>query len=96
MAAAKVDLKQALKHLYRPSGRAIGVVDVPAINFLMVDGAGDPNTAQAYKDAIEALYSVAYTLKFARKKAGKGPDFAVMPLESLWWSDDVGDFSRGD
>ena len=96
MAPAKVDLKQELRQFYRPSGRAIGVVDVPAINFLMVDGAGDPNTAQAYKDAIEALFSVAYTLKFARRKAGKGPDFAVMPLETLWWSDDMGDFIRGD
>ena len=96
MAPAKIDLKQELKQFYRPSGGAIGVVDVPAISFLMVDGTGDPNTAQAYKDAIEALFSVAYTLKFARKKAGKGPDFAVMPLEALWWSDDMSDFIRGD
>lgn len=96
MAAAKIDLRQELKHLYRPSARAISVVDVPALNFLMVDGAGDPNSAQAYKDAIEALYSVAYTLKFSRKHAGKAPDFSVMPLEGLWWADDMGDFTRGD
>jgi hypothetical protein len=91
-AAAKLDLKQELKELYRPA-RGIGVVDVPALNFIMVDGRGDPNLAPAYRNAIEALYAVAYTLKFALKASGK--DFAVMPLEGLWWSDDMADFTAG-
>lgn len=94
MAAAKLDLKRELKHLYNPSAKAISVVDVPAINFLMVDGAGDPNSAKAYQDALAALYAVAYTLKFALKKRGTTPDFAVMPLEGLWWSDDMDDFRK--
>ena len=54
--------------------------------FLMIDGSGDPNTSQDFQDAIQALYSVSYTLKFALKKSG-GPQFRVMPLEALWWTD---------
>lgn len=92
-AAAKLDLKQELKDLYRPPARGIGVVDVPALNFVMVDGRGDPNRAPAYRDAIEALYAVAYTIKFALKASGK--DFAVMPLEGLWWADAMADFAAG-
>jgi hypothetical protein len=60
----------------------------------MVDGAGDPNTAVAYREAVEALYSVAYTLKFAIKRE-MGRDFRVMPLEGLWWADDLSDFMSG-
>jgi hypothetical protein len=63
-------------------------VDVPPMNFLMLDGTGDPNTSEAYRQAIEALYGLSYTLKFASKK--QGVDFTVMPLEGLWWMDDMG------
>ncbi|MHA2140347.1 MAG: GyrI-like domain-containing protein [Candidatus Thorarchaeota archaeon] len=80
----KVDYKKVLKELYRPSSRKPSEVDVPEMNFLMIDGKGDPNTAQEYKDAIEALYGTSYTLKFKLKKA-KVADFTVMPLEGLWW-----------
>ncbi len=64
-------------------------VDVPPMNFLMLDGSGDPNTALEYRQAIEELYGVAYTLKFASKK--QGIDFTVMALEGLWWMDDMGE-----
>lgn len=94
-AAGKLDLKKELKPFYAPSARQAAIVDVPAINFIMVDGAGDPNTAQAYADAVGALYAVAYTAKFALKKKGGNPDFAVMPLEGLWWADDMDDFTAG-
>ena len=63
------------------------------MNFLMVDGAGNPNTAQEYKDAVEALYSVSYTLKFMIKKGETAIDYGVMPLEGLWWADDMTQFS---
>lgn len=53
---SKTDLKKELKHLYSPSAKEVAMVDVPKMNFLMLDGAGDPNTAQEYKDAVEALY----------------------------------------
>jgi hypothetical protein len=87
----KVDLKKELKLLYNPSAKEVSVVDVPAMNFLMVDGEGAPTSPQ-YGEAIEALYSVSYTLKFMVKK-GKGIDYAVMPLEGLWWVDDMTKFS---
>lgn len=89
----KIDLKRQLKHLYQPSAKAIAEVDVPAFNFLMIDGAGNPNTSQDYRDAVETLFSVAYTIKFALKKAGR-LDYAVMPLEGLWWADDMAAFQR--
>jgi hypothetical protein len=87
----KVDLKKELKNLYNPSAKEVSVVDVPAMNFLVVDGEGAPTSPQ-YSAAIEALFSVAYTLKFIIKK-GKGIDYSVMPLEGLWWVDDMSKFS---
>ncbi len=91
----KVDLKRTLKNLYGSSTKAASFVDVPAMSFLMVDGKGDPNTAQEYRNAIEALYSVAYTLKFMVKQGPTAVDYGVMPLEGLWWSDDMDDFLAG-
>jgi hypothetical protein len=87
-----LDLKKDFKRLYNPSAKAFTIVDVPPMNFLMIDGEGDPNTAQAYREAIETLYAVAYTLKFTIKKE-QGIDYPVMPLEGLWWADDMALFS---
>jgi len=84
----KLDLKKELKRLYSPSPKEPVLVDVPDMNFLMVDGAGDPNTAQEYKDSIEVLYAMSYTLKFMVKKEDPEHDYTVMPLEGLWWGDD--------
>ena len=88
----KVDLKKELKHLYNPSVKEINLVDVPPMNFVMIDGSGDPNTAQEYRDAIEVLYSISYTIKFTVRK-DQGIDYGVMPLEGLWWADDMSLFS---
>ncbi len=82
----KVDFKKELKQLYNPSKKEISIVDAPKMNFLMINGAGNPNTSQKYKDAIEALFSVSYTLKFMIKKGKLAVDYAVMPLEGLWWA----------
>jgi hypothetical protein len=89
----KVDLKKELKHLYGPSAREVSVVDVPRMNYLMIDGEGDPNTSRDYADAIEALYAVSYAIKFKIKKSEGNVDYAVMPLEGLWWTDDMSNFS---
>ncbi len=89
----KVDPKKQLKHLYGASVRTIALVEVPALNFLMIDGEGDPNTTQAFTDAVEALYSVSYTAKFMVKKGPLAIDYGVLPLESLWWTDDMAQFS---
>ena len=88
----KIDFKKELKHLYNPSAKKVAIVDVPKMNFLMIDGAGDPNTAKEYKDAVEALFAVSYALKFMIKK-GIAIDYGVLPLEGLWWTDDMAQFS---
>jgi hypothetical protein len=88
----KVDYKKEYKEFYRPSAKEVTTVTVPAFNFLMIDGQGDPNTSVAYKEAIEALYAVSYTIKFAIKKGVIGLDYGVLPLESLWWVDDMRQF----
>ncbi|MDH5688785.1 MAG: GyrI-like domain-containing protein [Candidatus Bathyarchaeota archaeon] len=90
----KTDLKKELKQLYNPPEKEAVIVDVPKMNFLMVDGQGDPNTAQEYRDAIEALYAVSYTLKFMIKK-GEEVDYVVMPLEGLWRAEDMTEFNMG-
>ncbi len=84
----KMDLRKAEKHLYTPA-QQVEVIDVPVLNFLMLDGRGDPNTAEEYRQAVEALYGLAYAVKFASKKAGL--DYVVMPLEGLWWMDKMGE-----
>ncbi|MDA8097980.1 MAG: GyrI-like domain-containing protein [Clostridia bacterium] len=90
---AKVDLKKELKHLYDcPAGGPV-IVEVPAMNFIMVDGAGDPNNSPEFSEAVEALYGLSYTLKFKLKKGEAGTDYGVMPLEGLWWTDDMREFS---
>lgn len=90
------DLKRELKHLYHASARAVVRVDVPPLRYLMVDGAGDPNTTPAYAEAVEALFSVSYTAKFMVKRGPLGLDYKVMPLEGLWWADDHAAFAAND
>jgi hypothetical protein len=92
----KIDLKKELKHLYQPSAKKVARVDVPALQFLMIDGEGDPNTSHEYAQAVEALFSVSYTLKFMIKKGPQAIDYAVMPLEGLWWADDMSRFTDND
>ena len=92
----KIDLKKELKHLYQPSAREVVQVEVETFNFLMVDGEGDPNTSQAYAEAVEALFSVSYTAKFMVKRGAQGIDYTVMPLEGLWWADDMSAFADND
>lgn len=91
-AVTQLDLRKQFKSLYNPSAKEVAIVDVPAMQFLMVDGTGNPNTAQEYKDAVEALYGVAFTLKFLIKKE-KAVDYPVMALEGLWWTPDMREFS---
>ena len=91
----KIDYKKELKQRYAPSSRKVEIVDVPRMNFLMVDGEGDPNTAKSFSDAIETLYPLAYTLKFMIKQGTMGIDYGVLPLEALWWADDMSAFTTG-
>lgn len=81
------DVKRALKHCYAPRGSEWEIVDVPAQQFIALDGRGDPNTSADYARAVEALYAVAYTIKFTSKRT-LDANFVVGPLEGLWWADD--------
>lgn len=94
--AEKIDFKKVMKNLYQASAREVATVEVPPLTYLMIDGEGDPNTSPAYAAAIEALFAVAYTAKFMLKKGPQALDFAVMPLEGLWWADDMSAFATGD
>lgn len=91
----KIDLKKDLKQFYNPPVQEVTAVDVPPFPFLMIDGSGDPNVAPEYVAAVEALYGLAYALKFEIKRAS-GQDYTVMPLEGLWWVDDMRQFSVRD
>ena len=94
----KFDLRKKFAPLYKASVREAVLVEVPALDYLMIDGRGDPDTAPEFHQAIEALYGLSYTLKFGLKKTG-GLDWHVMGLEGLWWSkgDDPGEaFRKGD
>lgn len=95
MSTEKYDVKRAYRELYAPSAREFTLVDVPPMRYLAVDGHGDPNTAAEYADAVEALFSVAYAVKFrSRKELGR--DFVVAPLEGLWRADDPAAFVARD
>lgn len=89
----KVDYKQELKHLYLPSSKEVSVVEVPKQQFIMIDGQGDPNTSKEFQEAVEALFRLSYALKFIVKKGKTDIDYGVMPLEGLWWSDDMATFN---
>lgn len=89
----KTDCRKELKRCYAPTGKAVVEVEPPPANYLMLDGAGDPNTSREYAAAVETLFTVAYTLKFMVKRGPLAVDYRVMPLEGLWWTDDMATFS---
>lgn len=87
----KADFKKQIETYSAPRGR-FSIVTVPSLQFLMVDGHGDPNTSKAYQDALTSIYPLAYKLKFF-SKGELDRDYSVMPLEALWWSDDMDSFT---
>lgn len=89
--ADKIDFKKTLDS-YRARRGQFRIVELPERRYLMVDGHGDPNTAPAYVAAVEALYPLAYELKFASKRE-LGRDYVVPPLEGLWWAEDMESFT---
>lgn len=87
----KQDFKKSLPHYRARKGR-FDVIDVPTTTYLMIDGHGDPNTSPDFTSALEALYPVAYKLKFA-SRSEHGRDYVVMPLEGLWWAENMDAFT---
>jgi hypothetical protein len=92
----KIDYKKELKELYDASTKTIAIIDVVVMKFLMIDGHGDPNTSKDYKAAVEALFALSYALKFIVKKGDLKIDYGVLPLEGLWWVDDMSKFNIND
>jgi len=90
----KKDYKKSLKAFYNPSAKEVSEVVMPTMNYLLIDGKGSPGECQAWTEAIETLYPLAYAIKFSIKKV-TGFDFGVMPLEGLWWAEDMNDFTSG-
>ncbi len=86
----KIDLKKQLD-CYSARRSEFRILEVPPANYLMIDGEGDPNTS-VFAEATEALYPLAYTIKFASKRE-LGRDYVVPPLEGLWWADDMAAFT---
>ncbi len=89
----KLDLRKQYRDLYQPSAKEASLVDVPPLQFAMVDGTiepgASPGTSPAFQQALEALYGISYTLKFASKQRPENPiDYSVMVLEALWWVED--------
>ncbi|MEU8229934.1 GyrI-like domain-containing protein [Actinoplanes sp. NPDC048967] len=87
---SKVDLKRDQRTLYAPPTGRYAEVDVPALRYLAVDGSGRPGS-QSYQQAVEALFTASYAAKFL-SKSELDRDYVVMPLEGLWWSDDMTTF----
>ena len=85
---SKIDFKTEYRSLYSAPAKDFVLVEVPPLSYLMFDGYGDPNVAPVYQQAVEALYSLSYTLKFMSKRAF-GRDYVVGPLEGLWWANDM-------
>ncbi len=93
--SAKLDLKKKYKELYKTPEDKPVFVDVPEFTIVSIEGAGDPNTSEEFKKAVEALYPVVYKIKFASKLVLK-KDYAVMPMEGLWWAEDMSKFKQDD
>lgn len=91
----KIDFKKEFKEIYAQSKNKISFVDVPPLNYLSIEGKGDPNTSEEYQSSIEALMSVSFKTKFIMKKEFK-KDYVVMPLEGLWYVNDSEEFSIED
>ncbi len=89
----KLDLKKEYRELFSASAKNPKIHEIPKMNYLSVPGSGNPNTSEEFSNAIEALYSVAYTAKFSLKKEDADLDFVVPPLEGLWWTNDMNEFS---
>lgn len=88
-----LDLKKQFKHLYQPSVKKVEVMQVPALQFAMIDGAiekgSEPGKSPAFAEATQALYGLSYTLKFMlKKRKTNAVDYPVMALEGLWWVED--------
>ncbi len=92
----KKDFKREFSACYLQKKGQISIVEVPEFQYLMIDGQGDPNDSQTFQEAVESLFGMSYKIKFANKANPNTPDYTVMPLEGLWWAEDMSDFAALD
>jgi hypothetical protein len=90
----KMDFKKDLRTFYGQKPGDPAIVNVPAMNYITIDGQGDPNNSTEYTEALNALFPVAYQVKFMLKNSHAAIDFSVMPLQGLWWADDMSSFTE--
>jgi len=79
-----IDFKKEYRELYTAPKRTPAIVEVPPLQYVMVDGSGNPNTSPRFQEAMSGLYPVAFTLRFAIKDEEQVA-YSVMPLQGLWW-----------
>jgi len=87
----KLDYKKEYKDLYQPKTKP-SIIDVPKMIFIAVDGKGDPNTCDEYKQAMEILYGLPFTINMSKMNGTQRDGYfevVVPPLEGLWYMDDV-------
>jgi hypothetical protein len=89
------DWRKDLKEMYFPPTNKVVEVMVPKLRFLAIEGEGDPNSSHDFQSAVEALFTLSYTLKFSIKKSDPPKDYKVGPLEGLWWNCDDGSLVQG-
>ena len=92
----KINHIKEYAQLYNQPKSKVSLIEVPSLNFLMIDGKGDPNNNLAYSEAVGAIYSIAYKLKFMIKNGPLAVDYKVMPLEGLWWAEEMTLFNLED
>ena len=91
----KIDYKKQHKEFYKPSDKKPSIVSIPPFKFLMINGLDARPESKDFQEAITALFAVSYKIKF-NSKNNQGKDYVVMPLEGLWWADDMNAFIRGE
>ncbi len=88
---SKTDYKKVYSELYNRRKKGCKLVEVPVFKYIMVDGEGNPNNSEKFQTVMDTLYGLSYTIKFKCKE--REEDYVVMPLEGLWWTDDMNDFT---
>jgi hypothetical protein len=93
-AMENIDFKRELSELYQQNEQ-VSMVDVPELNYLMIDGYGDPNGSPVYTAGIETLFPLSYAVRAIIREEEEFK-YVVMPLEGLWWTDDMESFTVED
>ena len=96
-AKKKLDYKKEFPEIYKPSLKTPTIIKIPKMTYFMIDGTGDPNTSEEYKDIVQILYNISYTLKMKIiKKETPDKDYVVPPLEGLWYMPKMDEWSMED